>query len=338
MKTKKKMAALLLVTIGLALICAKTADANSVWSWDWDSCTTEGWVDATDYTIVTVEAGRNGTCGLGAQQPLGTPESSRPAVKIEGQTLDPGTLVGGEINNYFLPMTGEIYVDADRLMPAVSGIFLDLKLFNEDSYGRFICYPYLGYGSIDDLDDGWYRYHLVNVFYSEDSGVDAGFFFLEWTWEYNAAEIPVVFDNLTIAPEPTPVPVAVNIRPQCCPNPLSAVSKGMLPVVISGTNEFDVNDIEPASVSIVVNGIEISAVRHCYKDVTAPAEPCVCPESSGPDGFIDIILHFETEALLEALGDLTGVEQLELQFTGRLLDLTPIEGSDCVLICNEMLE
>lgn len=338
MKTKKKMAALLLVTIGLALICAKTADANSIWFWDWDSCTTEDWIDATDYTIVTIQDGRNGTCGLGIQQPLGTPESSRPAVKIGGQTLDPGTLVDGEINNYFLPMTGEIYIDADRLMPAENGVFLVLKIYNENSWARFICYPYWGWGSIDDLDDGWYRYHLVNTVYWEDSSADAGFFILEWTWQYNTAESPVVLDNLMIAPEPTPVPVAVNIRPQCCPNPLSAVSKGMLPVAISGTNEFDVYDIEPTSVSIVVDGNEISAVRHCYQDVAAPAEPCVCPESSDPDGFTDIILHFETEDLLEALGDLTGVEQLELQFTGRLLDLTPIVGSDCVLICNEMLE
>ena len=343
MRTKKKMTALLLVMIGLTLICARRSDADTSLSWDWDSCTLEEWIAPMPDIIVTVEDGRESTCGIGAAL---TPESNHnPTIKIEGQTLDPRALVDGEITGEYIEymdMTGEIYVDIDRLIPSEFGAYVTLEVFDEDSMGmaKFICYPYGGHGSTEDLGGGWYRHHLINRHYWEENfSEDAGCFYLE----YNGAgplpvgEPPVVFDNLMIVYEPLPIEVSVDIRPSLCPNPLSVISKGMLPVAIVGTNEFDVEDIEPASVSIVIDGVEISAVRHSYKDVATSAEPCVCPNSYGPNGFTDLLLDFRTEDILEALGDVSPDDVVELNFTGQLIDLTPIFGSDCVLIRDEML-
>jgi len=335
MRTKKKMATLLLVMIGLTLICAKTTNADTVLSWDWDSCTLEEWISPIpDEIIVTSEPGRDGTCGIGV---LRTVTHHYPGIKIEGQTLDSGALVGGEFGQY-LDMTGEIYVDIDRRISDQVGDFVELEIFNEDSHARFDYYPYSGHGSITDLEDGWYRYHLANLGRWEgDYSADAGCFYLIWHAAPDPPENPVVFDNLMIAHEPLPIEVGVDIRPALCPNPLSMISKGMLPVAILGTNEFDVYDIQPTSVSIVIGEVEISAVRHCYKDVATSAEPCVCPSSFGPNGFTDLLLHFQTEDIVEALGDVDPNDVLELDFTGQLKDLTPIWGSDCVLIRDEML-
>ncbi|MHC4346223.1 MAG: hypothetical protein ACYSUP_16230, partial [Planctomycetota bacterium] len=41
--------------------------------------------------------------------------------------------------------------------------------------------------------------------------------------------------------------VAVDIKPQSCPNPFNIKSKGVLPVAILGTDEFDVEDVNTAS-------------------------------------------------------------------------------------------
>ncbi|MHC4374508.1 MAG: right-handed parallel beta-helix repeat-containing protein, partial [Planctomycetota bacterium] len=48
----------------------------------------------------------------------------------------------------------------------------------------------------------------------------------------------------------TAIPVAVDIKPQSCPNRLNVKSKGVFDVAISGTDDFDVRDIDLAAVSL----------------------------------------------------------------------------------------
>lgn len=332
MRTRRKMAALLLVMIGLTLICTKPTNADSVWFWDWDTCTDEGWMAAQDTIIMTAGVPGQEGCGISVEQTGG----HAPSIKIGGQTLDPGALVGGEFGNA-LPMTGEIYVDINRQIPTAPGSYVEMQIFDEDSFANFACYPYDGYGSIIDLGDGWYRHYMGNVDHWEVSvPEDAGYFYLSWNCDDTIGGNPVTFDNLMVTHEPVPIEVGVDIRPALCPNPLSIVSKGVLPVAIVGTNELDVYDIEPTSVSIVIGEVEISAIRHSYKDIATTAEPCVCPSSFGPNGFNDLLLDFRTEDILEALGSVAPDDVVELDFSGRLADLTPIFGSDCVLIRDAM--
>jgi len=198
MMTKKITAHLLfLLTSFFTFVCTEMADAAFVW--DWDSGTTEGWVDASGGTIVTIEPGRFGTFGLGAREPL----FGAPGVKIEGQTIDPSIFVGGQFGEY-LPMTEEIYVDIDRKISPNHGDYVDLWIYGNNSYGRFVCYPYDNYGNVEELVDEWFRHHFANRWHYEyvEESYEAGTIFLVWNWNYNATERPVVFDNLTIVPEP----------------------------------------------------------------------------------------------------------------------------------------
>ena len=57
---------------------------------------------------------------------------------------------------------------------------------------------------------------------------------------------------------------------------------------------------------------------------------CGCTES-GPDGFLDLTLKFRMRDILDAIGSATSGDQV-LTLTGTLLDGTPIEGQDCVVI------
>jgi len=133
----------------------------------------------------------------------------------------------------------------------------------------------------------------------------------------------------------TPIPdtVCIDIKPQSCPNPLNVTSKGVLPVAILGSEEFDVNEIDPNSLEI----LGVSPLRSSVEDVAALVaeealpEDCLCT-TEGPDGFMDLSLKFDTQAIIEAIGEVEDGEMIILTLTGSLLDGTPIQGTDCVLI------
>jgi len=139
--------------------------------------------------------------------------------------------------------------------------------------------------------------------------------------------------TLTIVPKPATV-VAVDIKPGSCPNPVNVKSKGVLPVAILGTDDYDITTIDPTSIRLI--GIE--PLRSGYEDVATPvsdANDCNCTEE-GPDGFLDLTLKFKTQRIVEAIGDVNDGDVLVLELTGVLYDPppyeTPIEGADCVLI------
>ena len=139
--------------------------------------------------------------------------------------------------------------------------------------------------------------------------------------------------TLTILPKPATV-VAVDIKPGGCPNPVNTKSSGVLPVAILGTEDVNVLDIVPTSIRLA--GVE--PLRDSLEDVAAPvsdSNDCNCIKA-GPDGFLDLTLKFETQAIVEAIGDVNDGDILTLPLTGVLYDPipfeTPIEGADCILI------
>ena len=139
--------------------------------------------------------------------------------------------------------------------------------------------------------------------------------------------------------------VAMDIKPQSCPNPLNVKNQGVLPVAILGTADFDVTEIDPASVKLE----GAAPLRWALEDVATPFErsaDCFNCSEEGPDGFLDLTLKFDTQEMLLQLSigsdalvdvipeDLTLVdgECITLTLTGYLYDRTPILGEDTVLI------
>ncbi len=139
----------------------------------------------------------------------------------------------------------------------------------------------------------------------------------------------VADSTLIIVPKPA-LEVAVDIKPGSCPNPLNVKSSGVLPIAILGTEDYDVITIDPTSIRLA--GIE--PLRSGYEDVATPvsdSNDCNCT-TEGPDGFLDLTLKFETQKIVEAIGDVNDGDVLTLELTGVLYDETPIEGADCILI------
>lgn len=130
---------------------------------------------------------------------------------------------------------------------------------------------------------------------------------------------------------------AFDIKPGSCPNPVNTKSGGVLPAAIVGGADFDVSQIDPATVRLE----GVVALRWDYEDVATPYEllsqepdAYACSEA-GPDGYMDLTLKFDSKALVGALGPVSDREVRILQFTGNLLDGTPITGEDVVIILNK---
>lgn len=141
-------------------------------------------------------------------------------------------------------------------------------------------------------------------------------------------------DELRVLVEAAELEVAVDIKPTSCPNPLNVKGGGVLPVAILGTEDFDVSQIDPASVGLA----GAAPLRWDMEDVATPvadgAEDCAC-STEGPDGFTDLTLKFKKADVVAAIGDVEDGEVLSLMLTGNLKEEfggTAIAGSDCVVI------
>jgi hypothetical protein len=174
-----------------------------------------------------------------------------------------------------------------------------------------------------------------------------------WVESYNNAGsgVDAYFDNFVYAGPAGPVEVTLDIKPRSCPNRLHPKSKGVLPAAILGSVDFDVQDIDVATV--LLEGVPPERTR--IRDVSSPSggmAQCSCSDERA-DGFDDLTLRFRTEDIIGGLGSGNGADRGAgaakrrgkngpqavaagdtrlLTITGRLLDGTPFEGRDCVLI------
>jgi hypothetical protein len=131
----------------------------------------------------------------------------------------------------------------------------------------------------------------------------------------------------------------LDIKPTSCPNPLNTKSNGKLPVALLGTDLFDVTDVDPAT--LLLEGV--APLRWTYEDVAAPYireagdDPCSCHEE-GPDCYMDLVMHFDTQEIVAALGMVTDGEMRELTLTLETYAGIGLEAKDCVWIKHKVKE
>jgi hypothetical protein len=149
-----------------------------------------------------------------------------------------------------------------------------------------------------------------------------------------------------IAPPPPVIQVSFDIKPGSCPNPVNVKSKGVLPAAIMGTNDFDVTQIDPDFLALRLKGTEepfVSPLRWAIADVGEPFELLIgkedcyedCAGCSCPDGYLDLVFHFDTQEVVAVLGEVSDEDCLVLEIIGELKEEyngTPIVGEDVVRI------
>lgn len=153
--------------------------------------------------------------------------------------------------------------------------------------------------------------------------------------EYPAAGAVIGEQTVNIHVASRLIPVPLDIKPTSCPNPLNVTSKGVLPVAILGTVDLDVTTIDPAT--ILLEGV--APLRWSYEDVATPyvpflgkpLDPYACNQY-GPDGYRDLVLHFDTQAVVMAISPVNDGDVLMPMLTGNLNDGRVIAGEDVVKI------
>lgn len=137
------------------------------------------------------------------------------------------------------------------------------------------------------------------------------------------------------APDQPLIEVNLDVHPTSCPNPVSSKGKGVIPVAILGTADFDVMDIDLSTVELE----GVSPLRSAYEDVADPytgglSDPLDRNDctTDGPDGLTDLTLKFDKSELLDALGSPAKGSVIEVEIVALTLGGTPIIGSDVIWI------
>jgi hypothetical protein len=135
----------------------------------------------------------------------------------------------------------------------------------------------------------------------------------------------IFYDNINFGL--APLSASLDIKPGSCPNPINTRSNGLLPAALLGTDSFDVNEIDLASLRLE----GVAPFLSSYEDVAQPygGYLCGCTEA-GADGLLDLTLKFSTQSIISAIGS-SELGDVTLTLTGTLLNGTPIEGQDCVI-------
>jgi hypothetical protein len=106
------------------------------------------------------------------------------------------------------------------------------------------------------------------------------------------------------------IDVSIDIKPGSDPNSVNPKSKGVIPVAVLGSIDFDAIQVDFSTVTF---GTDRSTPAHDGH-----------VEDVNDDGFMDMMFHFRTQETGIVCGD------SEATLTGELFDGTPISGTDTV--------
>jgi hypothetical protein len=125
--------------------------------------------------------------------------------------------------------------------------------------------------------------------------------------------------------------IPIDIMPRTCPNECPIKGGGSIEVDILGTADFDVTNIDIASVRLEGVAPGRSSLKDKSTPVSGPLDECDCT-AEGRDGFFDLCLKFDKKEIFGALGEVNVGDIFVLTLAGALNDETPIVGWDCLVM------
>lgn len=141
--------------------------------------------------------------------------------------------------------------------------------------------------------------------------------------------------NLLTLEKITPVSIidaGFDIKPGSCPNPVNRGSKGLVPMAVLGAEDFDVHEIDPATVRLE----GIAPVKFHFEDVSTPFVGDLEEKNDcnilGPDGYTDFFFHIDNLELSAFLAGYAKGDVVVLNVEGELTDGRLFQGQDIVWI------
>jgi hypothetical protein len=153
-----------------------------------------------------------------------------------------------------------------------------------------------GHANVDPIVGLWDTHTLdISSFFTPGTALASNF------------EIDAGIDCLTWIAQALSVKYArslkIDIKPGSCPNPINVGSNGVIPVAILGSSTFNVSQIDPSTITLCGKP---STGWYQYGDVAGPFtglhEDCMDCTTSGPDGYNDLRVKFNTQELMAAFG------------------------------------
>jgi hypothetical protein len=147
-----------------------------------------------------------------------------------------------------------------------------------------------------------------------------------------------------VTPPPPTITVSVDIKPGSWPNPFNKKAKGVFVVAICGTEDFDVTEIDPGTVELVLSledSVAVSPLRWTYEDVATPYEDMTPDDPDGHelegDGYLDLVFHFKRQEVVGlGLCEYSDGEYVKLYLVGNLKgengEGPPIRGFDWIRV------
>lgn len=174
---------------------------------------------------------------------------------------------------------------------------------------------------------------LFDVTITVPDGTEAGVYSFDLCLVGDGAEYART--SVTITVPDSNVSVAFDVHPGSCPNPIQLRRNGVIPTAILGSADFNVQDIDVSTITLE----GVAPVGHAYSDVATPYVPIMDKplESSachtlGSDGYGDLTLRFNTQEVINALGNVSPGEVLKVKVKGKLLNGADFEGEDIIII------
>jgi len=227
------------------------------------------------------------------------------------------TASDGVLFDYF---GGSVSISGDTVVVGARGADVDSKTDAGSAYvyGERLEYTLTisieGEGDVDrDPSPPYYQGDDTEV--TLTATPDTGWAFDHWEDDITSSTNPI---DITMDGDKTVTAVftlniEIDIKPGSEPNSINPGSKGVIPVAILTTGDFDAASVNVTTVLFGKEGNEAAPVHYALEDVD-------------DDGDIDMILHFKTQETGIGEGD------TEATLTGQTLDGKNFKGTDAVRI------
>ncbi|MCH8963317.1 MAG: lamin tail domain-containing protein [Planctomycetes bacterium] len=163
---------------------------------------------------------------------------------------------------------------------------------------------------------------------------------LDW---YSSSDTSASFSGIDVAHGSTAVERTLIVKQGSCPARVNPNSNGVIPMLLVGDEDFDVNNVDLGSLELrrcdgaggtatpLADHTHVVDLNHPFGGEVGCGE-CACNDDQSSDGIGDLSLKFRTSTTLEALGLSAGDGVVTVELTGSMVDGSTFVARDCVVI------